>query len=1165
MSKNIRHKLTLINRARVEGMKPIKHILHKIIRSRRGNALILAILTTMLLFIVGMVFLSSTIMEKSTIVNLDQDEILDNGVQQVIDKIDAVLAADMISSGLLNTRPYDYPGPSDPWLASSEPEIYYDADGTMWYSWPHITDLWGDFSRNDDLLFGNGSNYIFNGITFNNYYGPLSAYHYDPDFYDPADPTTHWMTNSQFNHDTSSDSHPYWVSAFNMVGKIIHEDTPIENTILDKNPDAFFNQRNLGYSDSWNGMRADADGDGIADSRWVVIPDSKTTDQDQWLWAAVRIVDNGGMLNLNTALRGYDPLDPQPTGDGSLLTDIDMESICRSDTPNPDDRTILHVYRCEGNPVSAVDYYLDVARRIKNPVLNPISGAPYTQFGLEDELEFRNRFFINTNVLSASERYWNKTFASPSNLTKSIPYFNPYPLDMNTLGNWYQKASFDLTTGLPDLYTRRHICTTYNFDRTISPRITSNAVKRWMGGSSGPGNDSAGLWRDWNSWQSSRGRPVSVNHIGQTVGNDTLSTKIVAGAIWLGIDDNRIYNDPNFIPLKTSNDPKWTNEQMRTRLACLMAVNLADYIDTDDPNTVNTIEDLHVYNSGGALQSTETYYGFESNMNRLYISKLGVCNYDDGSGGGTSESHYAVSLYNPHGFAWTATGWQLVIGDETIALPAFTIPAKDTVVLVDVDDPNSPPRGYTSGDFSQPLVEIGDQLNLETHKGKRMVLLHQNGTPVDAVTINSSIPSGSNPLTRTFHTTQDRTGYIVGIDAHIYAMDPEPSWDSNTDADEVEVKSAFTSATSITAKIQLACRNSGIMRNLGEIFNVLAIGGIKSELGGGGTNEYTTMSECWWRYIKYDKDGIGGDDNDIAVRFGGAGRFDAADGVQVGKLMQFLTVFAPFADGIDNDGNGLSDDPEHDGEDNNHDGVTDDSAETFANNYGEKYELNVAGRININTAPWFVIARLPWITEDLARAIVAYRDKKSLPDTPVIDPGPPARYLIDYAWPGDDPTSPDYGKTRKLGMGLTEENQGVREDPGFMYINELLNVTHDLVKVGGANYDFHYDIRQYGRDTINNDSSSDNNSTGQADYLDGPFFETAADDVTDDMEERDILFKRISNLVTVRSDVFTAYILVRLGRDGPQKRVIAIFDRSNVYGSNDKPKLIALHTVPDPR
>jgi hypothetical protein len=73
------------------------------------------------------------------------------------------------------------------------------------------------------------------------------------------------------------------------------------------------------------------------------------------------------------------------------------------------------------------------------------------------------------------------------------------------------------------------------------------------------------------------------------------------------------------------------------------------------------------------------------------------------------------------------------------------------------------------------------------------------------------------------------------------------------------------------------------------------------------------------------------------------------------------------------------------------------------------------------------------------------------------------------------------------------------------------------------------------------------------------------DDAKNDFEERLLIFSRISNLVTVRSDVFTAYILVRLGTDGPQKRMIAILDRSDVTDKNDKVRILALQAVPDPR
>ena len=73
------------------------------------------------------------------------------------------------------------------------------------------------------------------------------------------------------------------------------------------------------------------------------------------------------------------------------------------------------------------------------------------------------------------------------------------------------------------------------------------------------------------------------------------------------------------------------------------------------------------------------------------------------------------------------------------------------------------------------------------------------------------------------------------------------------------------------------------------------------------------------------------------------------------------------------------------------------------------------------------------------------------------------------------------------------------------------------------------------------------------------------DGAIDDFEERDVIFARISNLITVRSDVFTAYILVRVGENGPQKRMIAILDRSEVENSGDRVRIRALHPVHDAR
>jgi DNA uptake protein ComE-like DNA-binding protein len=150
-------------------------------------------------------------------------------------------------------------------------------------------------------------------------------------------------------------------------------------------------------------------------------------------------------------------------------------------------------------------------------------------------------------------------------------------------------------------------------------------------------------------------------------------------------------------------------------------------------------------------------------------------------------------------------------------------------------------------------------------------------------------------------------------------------------------------------------------------------------------------------------------------------------------------------------------------------------------------ETRIKGRININTAPWFTMAQLPWMEPSVAQAIVSFRNSSG-------------------AFKGIG----DLMRVPQMSFYAT--------DPAFKDVD--LDRWPDLTPNDGAISDF---------------------------------------------EERDLIFSRISNLITVRSDVFTAYILVRIGLDGPQKRAVAIFDRSNVTTPGGKVRLLALQSVPDPR
>jgi hypothetical protein len=181
------------------------------------------------------------------------------------------------------------------------------------------------------------------------------------------------------------------------------------------------------------------------------------------------------------------------------------------------------------------------------------------------------------------------------------------------------------------------------------------------------------------------------------------------------------------------------------------------------------------------------------------------------------------------------------------------------------------------------------------------------------------------------------------------------------------------------------------------------------------------------------------------------------------------------------------------------------------NDYGNPdTEKRVKGRININTAPWYVISQLPWVSHrrngyndpNLAKAIVVYRDATKITG------------------------GPDYR---------------TRPNPGIESIGQLCNVVD-----GSDDYRIDYYSRLAGDQKVYPDLDPN-------------------DGAADDFEERDLIFARISDLVTVRSDVFTAYILVRIGVDGPQKRYMAILDRTGVTGPGDKVSVEAFQNVPAAR
>ncbi len=187
----------------------------------------------------------------------------------------------------------------------------------------------------------------------------------------------------------------------------------------------------------------------------------------------------------------------------------------------------------------------------------------------------------------------------------------------------------------------------------------------------------------------------------------------------------------------------------------------------------------------------------------------------------------------------------------------------------------------------------------------------------------------------------------------------------------------------------------------------------------------------------------------------------------------------------------------------------------------------VYGRININTAPWQVIQHLPGIStmttdigggkmmrERIAKDIVAYRD------------------LLNNALGGTDYSI--LVAPREIATGLVN----LREDEGFASPGEIAVPLAKIITPMPRNI--------YGNFAPNCYKITDS-GTG----------DDGLDEITDDLSKYEIYYSWLSNQITVRSDVYIAYIRVQVGGDpaptGPVRKYIAVIDRSNCTSINDLP------------
>ena len=721
---------------------------------------------------------------------------------------------------------------------------------------------------------------------------------------------------------------------------------------------------------------ADADGDGVADSRWVIIP-GISSGKGKPIYAAIRIIDNGAMLNANTGFKFnplFDPNDPKATvldigGPDQLQINLMALAGRPGQPPTSSEEMYLLTERANSsyglNPSDFISYKKNVIWSYGDP------NGPYTPFDISDELEMRYRILLNHSDIDTRLEQWTGHFRLN---TLSTPLSSGGQL----LDRWFERAEGN--GGLDPNYAYRHLVTTYNMDRIINP--------------AGPGFNGAKM--------------MNV---------DKADQNLLYEAIKAGLLDT----EPNFVGVDL--------------LAAQLAVNIVDLRDAERSDPAAEVTVLQV--------GSTIYYGFEV---QPFISDIAF--KISGTRPDTStNNHFAIELYNPF--------------DVDIPLSSFRLEIRrqDGTVVGTINL-----TGNAISDGSRFVVTNNSAAS--TTFGLTGIMSTGGGKEDPALTLAEyELAAGSDPQDPNYELKERYDVYLIrttsAADIFLDKQQTKDEWFvwqnfkdvpqyySRADNDWNVVYQNLESAgnTLGSANGLTGTRKNYNFYNFASALERFAsVGDIARAL---------TIGP---RPITEPEDMIG-----MRLEAEPAEELVRLDlrNPAFANIFQYLTVIDPTEHFDPNDY------PDY---------------QSYLN------ETRIKGRININTAPWFVIAQLPWMQESIARAIVAYRDTIA---------------------------------------GAFESTGSLMQVP----------------EMGYYAYDPSY-------------ASVD---------LDGYPDLTPRDGAVSDFEERDVIFSRISNIATVRSDVFTAYILVRIGADGPQKRVLAILDRSRVTSPGGKVRILALHPVPDPR
>jgi hypothetical protein len=886
---------------------------------------------------------------------------------------------------------------------------------------------------------------------------------------------------------------------------------------------------------------ADADGDGLTDSRWAVAPIAEIRGRKYVM--AVRIVDLASLLNVNVALSQLGSGGAYGTGSDVprwwYPSELDMAGFmfgvqgAPGGSAETEMKTLLG-YRMGNDaadylagvnlPTAWADRYnswTNAGRMYGNPM------DPYRLLGINDELELRYGNGLNRIDADATIDKLMEQFTRDSDATAQEGDYNNSPF--NDAASWFTDEPRKQMTVLSK--------TTIAAPALTTPLITDSRYQ-----------------------ETSLERQIDINRS---------SDATIVGAFKKILDIGR--NQTTFVLPPSIQDNRY--EDYRRKMYCnRLLANLRDYADGDNKLTlvdqqrqprygmealpfISEVYVQHDYEVKSSIPATGEgpwtlnvaktgSVGFVIEIRNPFKKRIKLSDIRLNVAGSPPTLLSDLAGY-PAGGTIEQGEYIVVYGDTGTASPMTLV--RETQQLTDGNNDPVASLGWAANPFSageklielQAAVESGGWLTYQKVTVKDVPDSPANVTYDDGgsnppawlykqratigcgkglgMLATGDINDSPGPKFKTDETEGGYINYPSGTNtAAAYA--------AGLDNLGEEVKSKGATPNIDDTKQQMVFLdeegNDGDLRHLGDLA-MIAVMGPASNL---------TVPQVWNLHGAVDDSTTAGKTaiENFMLDFGDTANLisTAADqpNFQVPHsiiMLQRFTTMSPYQDGQDNDGDGKTD------------GSDDDEG-----------EIAIAGRINLNTVAGFEDV------SDPQNPTVA--DEHILMRTLPIPDANARKLAIEAMLKYRDIPSGNAADVRPNQGG---GNRQWRDEKGIAHIGELFYALKGVLTTS-----------PYDGDT----STLGGTVVDMSPYaLDG-----SSDLVEDDREEQAMIFSWLTQVATTRSDVFVAYIEVRgyisQGNDTTtydpdnimeKKRAIAVFDRSTVGTEGGRVKLLGMLTM----